>query len=290
MFRIDHYLGKEMVQNIIMLRFANRIFENSWHNGSIKSMTIYVKEKDGILSRAGYYDNVGALRDMVQSHILQIVSLLTMYEPVSYLSEDLKDEKVIALKNLIIDHSKTVVGQYDGYLKEDSIKPSSLTETCVFLEGKVQTPKFEGIPIYILTGKKLDEKRAFIDIDFKETTEQSKWHLPLIGNKLRIFIAPDDGFTITLNSKVPGLRDAIKTVELGYDIARDSEGDILEAYEKLFSDMTENKRTLFTRWDEIEASWTIIDEVIKNAPKPITYKTYEDFKLHILNKTGVTLQ
>jgi glucose-6-phosphate 1-dehydrogenase len=290
MFRIDHYLGKEMIQNIMMLRFANRIFEDSWHNRSIKSITIYVKEKDGILSRAGYYDNVGALRDMMQSHVLQIVSLLTMDVPVSYFSDDLKDEKVIALNHLEIDHSKTILGQYDGYLKEENIKSSSKTETFVFLEGKVQTPKFKGVPIYMLTGKMLDEKRAFIDIEFEATTEQRKWHLPISRNKLRIFIAPEDGFTITLNSKVPGLREAVKTVNLGYDIANDEVGNIPEAYEKLCLDMIEHHRTLFTRWDEIQASWTIIDEVIKKAPTPFVYKTYEELKQYIFNKTGVTLQ
>jgi glucose-6-phosphate 1-dehydrogenase len=290
MFRIDHYLGKEMIQNIMMLRFANRIFEDSWHNRSIKSITIYVKEKDGILSRAGYYDNVGALRDMMQSHVLQIVSLLTMDVPVSYFSDDLKNEKVIALQNLEIDHHKTVLGQYEGYLKEDNIESSSITETFVFLEGRVQTPKFKGIPIYMLTGKKLDEKRAFIDIEFEATTEQRKWHLPLSSNKLRIFIAPEDGFTMTLNSKVPGLREAVKTVNLGYSIENDEVGNIPEAYEKLCLDMIEHHRTLFTRWDEIKASWTIIDEVIKKAPKPYIYKDYEDLKTYIFNKTGVTLQ
>lgn len=290
MFRVDHYLGKEMIQNIIMLRFANRIFEDSWHSKSIKSITIYVKEKDGILSRAGYYDNVGALRDMMQSHVLQIVSLLTMDVPVSYFSDDLKDEKVIALNHLEIDHNKTVLGQYEGYLKEDDIKSSSTTETFAFLEGKVQTPKFKGVPIYMLTGKMLGEKKAFIDVCFEATTEQRKWHLPLSSNTLRIFIAPEDGFTLSLNSKVPGIRESVKTVNLGYNIANDEAGSLLEAYEILFLDMIEDHRTLFTRWDEIKASWNIIDDVIKHAPKPYIYKNFDDLKAYILKKTGVVLQ
>jgi glucose-6-phosphate 1-dehydrogenase len=226
----------------------------------------------------------------MQSHVLQIVSLLTMDVPVSYFSDDLKNEKVIALQNLEIDHHKTVLGQYEGYLKEENIESSSTTETFVFLEGRVQTPKFKGIPIYMLTGKKLDEKRAFIDIEFEATTEQRKWHLPLSSNRLRIFIAPKDGFTMTLNSKVPGLREAVKTVNLGYSIENDEVGNIPEAYEKLCLDMIEHHRTLFTRWDEIKASWTIIDEVIKKAPNPYIYKDYEDLKTYIFNKTGVTLQ
>ena len=168
MFRIDHYLGKEMIQNIMMLRFANRIIEDSWHNRSIKKMSVYVKEKDGILSRAGYYDKVGALRDMMQSHVLQIVSLLTMDIPISYYSDDVKNEKVAALQALTIDDSETVLGQYQGYLEEDNVLKNSTTETFVFLKGFVNTPRFKGVPIYMITGKNLDEKMLLLKLNLKK--------------------------------------------------------------------------------------------------------------------------
>ena len=289
MFRIDHYLGKEMIQNIMMLRFANRILEDSWHNRSIRSIKIYVKEKDGILARAGYYDQIGALRDMMQSHVLQIVSLLTMDVPKTYLSDDVKDEKVDAIKHLKINHEHTILGQYVGYLDEANIPSDSKTETFVFLEGMVLTPKFKGIPIYMITGKKLDEKCAYIDVEFEATTEQRKWELPLSPNVLRISIAPEDGFHITLNAKVPGLRNQIEPVNLGYEVDSASIGNLPEAYEKLFADMFDHHRTLFTRWDEIEASWAIIDTVIKKAKTFVTYQSYEDIQQKIYEKTGVKL-
>lgn len=289
MFRIDHYLGKEMIQNIMMLRFANRILEDSWHNRSIRSIKIYVKEKEGILARAGYYDQIGALRDMMQSHVLQIVSLLTMDVPKTYLSDDVKDEKVDAIKHLKINHEHTILGQYEGYLDEDNIPAHSKTETFVFLEGMVLTPKFKGIPIYMLTGKKLGEKCAYIDVEFEATSEQRKWDLPLSSNILRISIAPEDGFHITLNAKVPGLRNHIEPVNLGYEVDSASIGNLPEAYEKLFADMFGHHRTLFTRWDEIEASWAIIDAVIREAKTRITYRSFEDIQQQIFDKTGVKI-
>ncbi len=289
MFRIDHYLGKEMIQNIMMLRFANRIIEDSWHNRSIKKMSVYVKEKDGILSRAGYYDKVGALRDMMQSHVLQIVSLLTMDIPISYYSDDVKNEKVTALKALTIDDSETVLGQYQGYLEEENVAKDSTTETFVFLKGFVNTPRFKGVPIYMITGKSLNEKNAFIDIEFEETSEQRKWHLPLSTNRLRINIAPEDGFQLTLNAKVPGLREGVQQVQLGYDVDNLGVGNLPEAYEKLLLDMMEHHRTLFTRWDEIQASWHIIDSVLKQEKTIYTYQDYNDLVKFIKEKTGETL-
>jgi len=289
MFRIDHYLGKEMIQNIMMLRFANRIIEDSWHNRSIKKMSVYVKEKDGILSRAGYYDKVGALRDMMQSHVLQIVSLLTMDIPISYYSDDVKNEKVTALKALTIDDSETVLGQYQGYLEEENVAKDSTTETFVFLKGFVNTPRFKGVPIYMITGKSLNEKNAFIDIEFEETSEQRKWHLPLSTNRLRINIAPEDGFQLTLNAKVPGLREGVQQVQLGYDVDNLGVGNLPEAYEKLLLDMMEHHRTLFTRWDEIQASWHIIDSVLKQEKTMYTYQDYNDLVKFIKEKTGETL-
>lgn len=289
MFRIDHYLGKEMIQNIMMLRFANRIIEDSWHNRSIKKMSIYVKEKEGILSRAGYYDKVGALRDMMQSHVLQIVSLLTMDIPISYYSDDVKNEKVAALHALTIDDSETVLGQYQGYLKEDNVLKDSSTETFVFLKGFINTPRFKGVPIYMVTGKMLDEKNAFIEIVFEETSEQRKWHLPLSTNRLRINIAPEDGFQLTLNAKIPGIREGVNQVKLGYEINNLGVGNLPEAYEILLLDMMEHHRTLFTRWDEIQASWYIIDSVLKQKNDMVIYQNYSDLKQYIKEKTGETL-
>jgi glucose-6-phosphate 1-dehydrogenase len=284
-YRIDHYLGKEMIQNIMMVRFANRIFEEIWHNRSIKSVKIIAKETDGILGRAGYYDTSGALKDMVQSHLLQMLSMIAMEVPMSYHSDDVKDEKVKVLKHLSFEKDSLLFAQYDGYLDEKNISPESKTETFVFLKAYVNTPRFKGVPFYLMTGKKLDQKESLIIIEFEETSEQRKWNLPLSTNKLYIKIAPLDGVGLILNSKVPGLRDDVETVELEYCIACHAVGNMSEAYEKLLLEVTEHHKSLFTRWDEIELSWHFIDQIKKYQKDPILYKNYEDLKPIILEMT-----
>jgi glucose-6-phosphate 1-dehydrogenase len=284
-YRIDHYLGKEMIQNIMMVRFANRIFEEIWHNRSIKSVKIIAKEEEGILGRAGYYDSSGALKDMVQSHLLQMLSLIAMEVPMSYFSDDVKDEKVKVIKHLSFDKDSLIFGQYDGYLEEKNIPKESKTDTFVFLKTYVNTPRFKGVPFYLMTGKKLDAKESLIIIEFEETSEQRKWNLPLSTNKLYIKIAPLDGVGLILNSKVPGLRDDVETVELEYCIACHAVGNMSEAYQKLLLDITEHHKSLFTRWDEIETSWHFIDQIKKHQKDPIIYQSYEDLKPLIFELT-----
>jgi glucose-6-phosphate 1-dehydrogenase len=285
-YRIDHYLGKEMIQNIMMVRFANRIFEDSWHNRTIKNVKIIAKETDGILGRAGYYDQSGALKDMVQSHLLQMLSLIAMEVPLTYHSEDVKNEKVKVLEHLKFDKDSLIFGQYEGYHQEKNIPEDSQTETFVFLKAYVQTPRFKGVPFYLMSGKKLDQKESLIIIEFEETSEQRKWNLPLSTNKLYIKIAPLDGVGLILNSKVPGLRDDVEEVELEYCVACKAVGNLSEAYEKLLKDITEHHKTLFTRWDEIELSWKFIDAIKKHQKEPMIYKKYEDLKPLIYELTG----
>ena len=285
-YRFDHYLGKEMIQNILMVRFANRIFEDVWHNRTIKSIKIIAKESDGILSRAGYYDQSGALKDMVQSHLLQMLSLTAMDTPISYHSQDVTDEKVNVLKHLTFDKHAMIFGQYDGYLNEENIDESSQTDTFVFLKAFVNTPRFKGVPFYLMTGKKLDKKESMIVVEFEETTEQRKWHLPLSTNKLFIKIAPEDGFGLQLNSKVPGLRNDVRDVELEYCVACNAYGNLPEAYEKLLLDITNGHKTLFARWDEIEYSWAFIDAIRAVQPPLTIYKDYVQLKALIQEKTG----
>jgi glucose-6-phosphate 1-dehydrogenase len=285
-YRIDHYLGKEMIQNIMMVRFANRIFEEIWHNRSIKNVKIIAKETDGILGRAGYYDTSGALKDMVQSHLLQMLSLVAMEVPMSYFSDDVKNEKVKVLSNLSFDKESIIFGQYDGYLNEKNIPQSSTTETFVCLKAFVNTPRFKGVPFYLYTGKKLDRKESMIIIEFEETNEQRKWNLPLSTNKLHIKIDPLDGVGLILNSKVPGLRDNVQEVELDYCAACEVVGNKSEAYEKLILDITEGHKTLFTRWDEIELSWHFVDQIKKNQGKPFIYHSVQEIKDKVKEMTG----
>jgi len=285
-YRIDHYLGKEMIQNILMVRFANRIFEEVWHNRTIKNVKIMAKETDGILGRAGYYDDSGALKDMIQSHLLQILSLVAMDAPISYFSDDVKNEKIEVFKNLKFDKQSLIFGQYNGYKDEKGIDEKSMTETFVFLKTFVNTPRFKGVPFYLLTGKKLDVKESVIIVEFEETTEQRKWNLPLSTNKLYIKIAPQDGFGLSLNSKVPGLRDDVENVEMEYCIACQAYGNMTEAYEKLLLDISEGHKTLFTRWDEIELTWKFIDDIKKLQKEPVIYDDYETLEKLIFDIEG----
>ncbi len=288
-FRIDHYLGKEMIQNIMMVRFANRIFEDIWYNRTIKNVKIIVKETDGILNRGGYYDQSGALKDMVQSHLLQMLSLVAMEVPVSYHSEDVKNEKVKVIENFTFDEKSLIFGQYEGYLEEEKVKEDSQTETFVFLKAFVNTPRFKGVPFYLMTGKKLDIKESVIIVEFEETSEQRKWNLPLSTNKLFIKIAPEDGVGLRFNSKVPGLSDDVEEVELEYCAACEAVGNMSEAYEKLLLDATEYHKSLFTRWDEIELSWKMIDQIKKYQKSPITYENYASLKKLIKEKWDVEM-
>jgi glucose-6-phosphate 1-dehydrogenase len=271
-YRIDHYLGKESIQNIMTMRFANRIFEAVWNKRHIKNITIFAKEKDGILNRGNYYDNSGAIRDMLQSHLLQVLALLTMKAPKTYYSSDVKKQKVKALKKLSFAKDEVVLGQYEGYLNEPNVKAHSTTETYVKLKAFLKTKQFKKVPFILITGKKLNKKEAGIIIEFKETKEQKKWNLPLKTNKLFIEIAPNDGIKVQFNAKVPALREQIKPVQLEYASKTHAVGNIPEAYEKLLLDALEGAKTLFTRWDEIEALWKFTDKVKKQKNKPIVYK------------------
>ncbi|MFP4177432.1 MAG: glucose-6-phosphate dehydrogenase [Acholeplasmataceae bacterium] len=271
-YRIDHYLGKEMIQNLMMVRFGNRIFEDSWNNSSIRSIHIVSKEKDGILGRGAYYDQAGALKDMVQSHLLQMLSLVAMDVPLSYHSEDVKNEKVAVLDNLSFDPNGCYFGQYAGYREEKNVGKDSLTETFVRLKAFVDTPRFKGIPIYLLTGKKLSRKETYIMVEFEVTSEQRKWKLPLRTNKLYIRIAPLDGVGLALNSKVIGRRDEVEEVELDYCASCKAFGNVPEAYERLLRDAIDGHKTLFARWDEIEKSWRHIEAIKAKQKEPFTYK------------------
>ncbi|MFA7376647.1 MAG: hypothetical protein WCZ13_03985, partial [Acholeplasmataceae bacterium] len=255
-----------------------------------KSIKYIVKETDGILNRGGYYDTSGALKDMVQSHLLQMLALVSMDVPKSYQSDDLKEEKVNVLKRIRYDKDSLIMGQYEGYLNEKNVNINSKTETFVFLKAFVDTPRFKGVPMYLLTGKKLDIKESVIIVEFEETAEQHKWHFPLKTNKLYIKIAPQDGISLALNSKVPGLSDDVESVELEYCIACNSVGNMPEAYEKLLLDITKYHKRLFTRWDEIEYSWQLVDEIkqdfVASSKSLVTYKNFDELKKLIKEKTN----
>ena len=284
-FRIDHYLGKEMIQNLMTVRFANRILKDTWDSKSIQSVKIHVKEKEGILSRAGYYDTSGALKDMVQSHLLQILSLVAMDPPKKYQSDYIKDEKVKVLRSLELDQKSVLFGQYKGYLAEENIPKDSKTETFVYFKVFVNTPRFRGIPFEIMTGKKLNQKASYIEILYYPTDEQEKWHLDILPNKLTIHIQPNDGVELKINSKKPGLKESLEEVSLAFSTSESVEGNIPEAYEKLLLDVVTGHKTLFTRWDEIDASWHFIDQIKKCCDNMVVYEDEADVIKQIKQNT-----
>ena len=287
-YRIDHYLGKEMIQNILIVRFANKIFEDSWNHDTIEDVYIIAKEEEGVMTRGGYYDEIGALKDMLQSHLLQMASLVAMEKPDTYSSEGIKNEKVKVFQDIKIRPKDVILGQYDGYLDAVKVAADSTTETFVFAEASINNDRWKGVPFYFLTGKKLDEKRSEIIVNFKnDNGAMSLWpdtYKP--KNQLIIKVAPDDGVKFQFNVKEPGLSDNIVPAELDYCHSCHSLENTPEAYEKLLLDLINKNRTLFTRWDEIESTWRIVEQLKEKLDKPHTYASYAQMKQLISTRFG----
>lgn len=264
-YRIDHYLGKEMIQNILTMRFTNQLFKNNWSKDSIENIKIAISENIGIEERLDYYDSVGALRDMVQNHLLQILSFLTLDRPYEVTIDTLKKEKLNILKKLRPFTPESirrdlVLGQYDGYpIKSD-------TETYVALKTEIQTEKWQGVPIYMMTGKYLNEKKAEILITFKKDSSKDCFfnHEQVENNLLAFKIQPTEGVYLRINSKVPGNND-VSTVSLDYCQSCNTNYSSPEAYEKLLFDCINEDKTLFASWEEIKYSWMFIDSITKSC-------------------------
>jgi glucose-6-phosphate 1-dehydrogenase len=284
-YRIDHYLGKEMIQNILVVRYANIIFEKVWSNDTIESITILSKEEEGVLSRGGYYDKIGALKDMLQSHLLQMAALVLMNKPKQFDSESIKDEKVKIFESLKLDD--LVLGQYEGYKETEKVNPDSKTETFAYAKVFVNDERWQGVPIHFITGKKLDEKRSEIIIHFKEGEKLGKFfpNTNPLSDQLIIKVSPKEGVEFRFSVKEVGLSNDLKPAVLDYCHNCKALENTPEAYERLLLDMMNDQRTLFTRWDEIEYTWKFIDS-IKNNQSPMIYKTYEDL-IEIMKEKGV---
>jgi len=284
-FRVDHYLGKETVQNLMALRFGNRLFEPLWNSEAIDHVQITVAETVGLEGRVSYYDGVGALKDMVQNHVLQILSIIAMEPPARMDSTAVRDEKVKALRSLrpmtpdsVGTHS--VRGQYrDGAVKgklvkgyaEELGKPSD-TETFVALKAHIDNWRWTGVPFYLRTGKCMPNRQSEILIQFKPVTHsifaRDGYHRALEPNSLIIRLQPDENIRLCLMAKRPGLdRDGVKLQEVGLDVslAAAFAGERRRiAYERLLLDLLEGDTTLFVRRDEVEAQWTWIDSITES--------------------------
>jgi glucose-6-phosphate 1-dehydrogenase len=277
-YRIDHYLGKEMLQNILTVRFANKIFESIWNRDNIEKVVIYALESESVKQRGSYYNASGAMKDMVQNHLFQTLALVAMDAPKELDDHFIKNEKVKVFEGIQLTED-VIFGQYNGYLKEIDIPANSVTETFVGLKVFVNSERFKETPFYLITGKKLNEKKAGIEITFKESSFAFKKGSPK-KNKLTIEIFPREGIILQFNGKAPGLQPLTMPMKLDYCHTCNVIGNSPEAYEKLILDIMDGDASLFTRWDEIENTWKIIEELalIKQNSPLIHYDDLEILK------------
>ena len=270
-------LGKETVQNLLVFRFANAIFEPIWNRNYIDHIQITVAESVGVGHRAGYYDGVGVLRDMFQNHLLQLVALVAMEPPADFDATAIRDEKVKVLRSLrpiLADEvwSELVRGQYHGYLEETGVDPDSKTGTFAALRLHIDNWRWQDVPFYLRSGKHLAEKSTEIAIQFK-CPPVRMFPLPtdfeMTANVLGICIQPDEGIHLKFEAKVPDTAAETRSVDMEFHY-RDSFGKTLipEAYERLCLDALQGDATLFTRADDAELSWSYIDPIITACWSP----------------------
>ncbi|MBA9006167.1 glucose-6-phosphate dehydrogenase [Thermomonospora cellulosilytica] len=291
-FRIDHYLGKETVQNILAMRFANTLYEPIWNRSYIDHVQITMAEDIGIGGRAGYYDGIGAARDVIQNHLLQLLALTAMEEPTSFSAEAIRAEKakVLSSVRLPADLSRaTARGQYAagwqggekvrGYLEEDGIPADSRTETYAAIKLEIESRRWAGVPFYLRTGKRLSRRVTEVALVFQRAP-----HLPfsetdteeLGQNALVMRVQPDEGITVRFGSKVPGTAMEIRDVNMDFAYGESFTEHSPEAYERLLLDVLIGDPPLFPRQEEVELSWRILDPVTEywaEHGKPEQYKS-----------------
>lgn len=279
-FRIDHYLAKGMVQNVLVFRFANLMMEPLWNRNYIDHIQITHSEQLGIGSRGNYYEESGALRDMLQSHLMQLLTLVAMEAPVSMAAEDMRDEKVKVLKSIRSIKQKNVnahahraqytAGKIDdepvcGYLEEDGIPADSSTETYAALKLYIDNWRWRGVPFYLRTGKRMQQSQSMISICFKQPPQQFFKGTGVDAearNWLVLGIQPEECLRIEMTVKEPGLQMRTRTASLNASFA-DVDTKRMDAYEDLLLDVIEGDQSLFLRWDEVEWAWRIVDPVIR---------------------------
>lgn len=259
-YRIDHYLTKEIVSNIAMIRFTNCVLEPLWSNRYIDQVQIILSESGGIEGRGAYYDKAGALADVVQNHMLEMLALICMETPEKLTGDHIRAERVKVLQKVrFIDG---ILGQYEGYTSEKHVSENSRTDTYALLKLAVDTPRWSGVPFYLKTGKKLDKKETIIYIKFKQVDCLLTKGCPTDSNWLTIQIAPEAIFSLTLNAKVPGVIDQIMPVSMEFCHSCLYGLQTPEAYEVLLEEVMRGEQSISVRFDEIEYAWALIDTII----------------------------
>ncbi|MFO0746854.1 MAG: glucose-6-phosphate dehydrogenase [Myxococcota bacterium] len=283
-YRIDHYLGKDTVQNLLVMRFANTIFESVWNRDRVEAVQITVAEDIGVGSRAGYYDKFGAFRDMIQNHLTQLLTLIAMEVPSAYEADAIRYEKIKVLRSLRrLDLADVVYGQYaagtsrgeavPGYLDEADIPDDSKTETFVAMKVFIDNWRWSGVPFYLRTGKRMGKALSQIAVRLRNTPSSlfdSVGEPRETSDVLLITLQPDAGFSLHFDVKVPGAQFHMVRIPLGFRY-RELFDEVPEAYETLLLDIMEGDQTLFVHSDEVDQSWRFYSELVSNPPPTATY-------------------
>lgn len=284
-YRIDHYLGKETVQNLLVFRFANPIFESVWNRDRVESVEITVAESLGVGTRAGYYDNAGALRDMIQNHLTQLLALTAMEVPTAFEADAIRNEKVKVLHSILPPGPEDVVfGQYSagdiggkavpGYLEEAGVGPDSQTETFVAMRLNIDNWRWQGVPFHLRTGKRMPERRSKIVIKFRPAPVslfQNNQDCQVHSNELVLLLQPNEGFELHFDVKSPGQEISLHTQRLDFEYA-DAFGPLPDGYETLLFDVITNDQTLFVRADEVESAWRLYGSLLEASLPTHSYE------------------
>jgi glucose-6-phosphate 1-dehydrogenase len=275
-FRIDHYLGKETVQNLLALRFANGMFEPIWNRRYVDNVQVTVAEEIGIEGRGSFYEQTGTIRDMMVTHLFQMVTVMAMEPPVTFEPDRLRDEKVRVLRSMQpVDPKKVVRGQYIGYRQEPDVDPESQADTYSAMQVYIDNWRWAGVPFNLRTGKNLHRKITEISMSFRQvpySVFRGTDAVPLGRDALVIRVQPDEGISLHLNIKKPGLGFELDRAELDFDYQSAYRTPLIEAYETLILEAMAGDHTLFTRADEVERGWEVISPVVERRPRVHFYE------------------
>jgi glucose-6-phosphate 1-dehydrogenase len=274
-FRIDHFLGKDQVLDVLLFRLANALFEPVWNRDHVASIQVTMTEEFGVEGRGGFYDEVGTLRDVVQNHLLEVLTLVAMDPPIDDSAEALRDEKVRVLKAMTpFSPEQCVRGRYEGYLDEEGVADASTTETFVALRASIDSWRWEGVPVLIRAGKALAATCTEVVVTFRRPPVRffARCDAPTpAANQVRFRIKPGGQVALRVEIKAPGAELVSHPVELAYDYDQDPDVPRAEAYERLLDDALAGDQRLFARADGVEAAWWLLADVLEADGPPTTY-------------------